>query len=50
MEFKIPIKEDSDGYTGRECPACEKYFKIKFGIGNETDVPCHCPYCNHIDS
>ena len=30
-EFSIEIKPDKEGYTGRECPKCEKYFKIKFG-------------------
>ncbi len=44
----MTIGQDGDGYTGRECPECKKYFKIKFGTGlPDTDV-CHCPYCNHI--
>ena len=48
MEFSIPIEPDEEGYTGRECPECEKYFKIKFGTGLPVAVDCHCPYCNHI--
>ena len=48
MEFSVDIKPDEDGYTGRECPACEKYFKIKFGTGLPNATDCHCPYCNHI--
>ncbi len=48
MEFSVDIKPDEDGYTGRECPACEKYFKIKFGTGLPNATECHCPYCNHI--
>lgn len=44
----MDIKPDEDGYTGRECPACEKYFKIKFGTGLPNATECHCPYCNHI--
>jgi hypothetical protein len=48
MEFSVTIKTDEDGYTGRECPACEKYFKIKFGTGLPDATDCHCPYCNHI--
>ena len=48
MDFSISIKPDESGYTGRECPDCEKYFKIKFGTGLPDAVDCHCPYCNHV--
>lgn len=48
MEMSVDIKPDADGYTGRECPACEKYFKIKFGTGLPGATKCHCPYCNHV--
>jgi len=48
MEFSVKIEPDEDGYTGRECPECEKYFKIKFGTGLPDATDCHCPYCNHI--
>lgn len=48
MEFSVTIKPDEDGYTGRECPTCEKYFKIKFGTGLSGANECHCPYCNHV--
>jgi hypothetical protein len=48
MEFSVTIEPDQDGYTGRECPKCEKYFKVKFGTGLPGSPPCHCPYCNHI--
>lgn len=47
MEVSVKIEPDADGYTGRECPICEKYFKIKFGTGLPGDPDCHCPYCNH---
>lgn len=47
MQFSVPIKPDTEGYTGRECPKCERYFKIKFGTGLKGNIPCHCPYCNH---
>lgn len=50
MEFSIRIEPDENGYIGRECPACEKYFKIKFGTGLPDATDCHCPYCNFIDS
>ncbi len=48
MELSVTIEPDEDGFTGRECPACEKYFKIKFGTGIPDATDCHCPYCNHI--
>lgn len=48
MEMAITIYPDEEGYTGRECPACEKYFKVKFGTGLPGDVDCHCPYCNEV--
>jgi len=50
MEFRISIPPDNEGYTGRECPICKKYFKIKFGTGLPNSSTCHCPYCNHIGS
>lgn len=48
MEFSVNIEADEEGYTGRECPECEKYFKIKFGTGLPDATDCHCPYCNHL--
>lgn len=47
MRLSVPIKADADGFTGRECPTCERYFKIKFGTGIPGATDCHCPYCNH---
>jgi hypothetical protein len=47
-KFSISIPPDEDGYIGRECPECEKYFKITLGTGiTEGEPPCHCPYCGH---
>jgi len=48
MEIKLSMPTDNKGLTGRECPVCKKYFKIKFGTGLKGPVPCHCPYCNYI--
>lgn len=45
--MEIKLHPDTEGYTGRECPECEKYFKIKFGTGLPDAVDVHCPYCNH---
>jgi hypothetical protein len=50
MEMSIPIHPDAEGYLGRECPACEKYFKVKLGTGISGDIDCHCPYCNETAS
>jgi hypothetical protein len=50
MEIRVSIPADNEGYTGRECPVCKKYFKIKFGTGLPNSSSCHCPYCNHIGS
>lgn len=46
--FSISIPPDDKGYLGRECPVCERYFKITLGTGlTGDDLPCHCPYCGH---
>lgn len=47
-QFSISIPPDEKGYLGRECPDCERYFKITLGTGlTGDDLPCHCPYCGH---
>lgn len=47
-QFSIPIPPDEKGYIGRECPECERYFKITLGTGlTGDDLPCYCPYCGH---
>ncbi len=47
-QISVSIPPDVDGYTGRECPKCEGYFKITGGTGLKGDnLPCHCPYCGH---
>src|SRR5262249_22035276 len=48
MEFRISVPTDAGGYTGRECPACKSYFKIRFGTGVKGPAPCHCPYCGEV--
>lgn len=51
-KFHVPIRPDEDGMTGRECPNpdCLGYFKIQFGTGLKgNNLPCHCPYCGHVD-
>lgn len=47
--ISVPISRDEDGFTGRECPQCEGYFKIELGTGLKgSGLPCHCPYCGHV--
>lgn len=46
--FSIQIKPDTEGFMGRECPECEKYFKIKPGTGIPDSSDCYCPYCKHF--
>jgi hypothetical protein len=46
--FDIPIRvelpTDENGLIGRQCPACQRYFKLKLGTGLPTQTT-HCPYC-----
>jgi hypothetical protein len=50
-QFSIPIPRDENGFLGRECPECERYFKITPGTGlTGENLPCHCPYCGHSAS
>jgi hypothetical protein len=51
VKFSIPMKNDEEGFFGRECPneECLGYFKIELGTGLQgKDLPCHCPYCGHV--
>lgn len=44
--ISVTLKRDKDGYVGRECPDCHKYFKVTPGTGlRGSDLPCTCPYC-----
>ncbi len=49
MQLVIKLMTDEHGLFGRECPACEKYFKVKIGTGLHT-TNCMCPYCGHTAS
>jgi hypothetical protein len=35
---------DENELTGRQCPSCQRYFKLKFGTGLPV-ATTHCPYC-----
>jgi hypothetical protein len=49
IRMKISFPTDENGLTGRQCPSCEEYFKVKFGTGLQSENPCYCPYCRHQD-
>jgi hypothetical protein len=51
IKISVPMKNDEEGFFGRECPdeGCLGYFKIELGTGLKgKDLPCHCPYCGHV--
>jgi len=51
IKFNIPMRNDEEGFFGRECPndECLGYFKVELGTGLQgEDLPCHCPYCGHV--
>ena len=46
--LKISLPSDEEGYTGRECPNCNEYFKVKY----KDELKAHkfnCPYCSYED-
>lgn len=43
-QIQVKFPTDELGLTGRECPSCKEYFKVKFGTGLPTSE-CICPYC-----
>lgn len=43
-QIKVRFPTDEHGLTGRECPSCRGYFKVKTGTGLPTSE-CICPYC-----
>jgi hypothetical protein len=46
VSMSVPINTGKNGYVGRECPDCHKYFKVTPGTGlTGSDLPCICPYC-----
>jgi Zn ribbon nucleic-acid-binding protein len=41
---RVELPTDEKGLTGRQCPSCQRYFKLKFGTGLPVETT-HCPYC-----
>jgi hypothetical protein len=46
-QFYFSLPQDENGYLGRECPECEKYFKLTPGTGVPDEDQTYCPYCGH---
>jgi len=44
----VSVQADRQGYVGRECPKCERYFKVTPGTGLPVQT-CICPYCGKKD-
>jgi len=42
----VSFEPDKEGLTGRRCPDCGMYFKVKFGTGLPIDYHI-CPYCGY---
>ena len=49
MKIGVDLPPDDKGFTGRECPQCRRYFKVKFGTGLHGSTCC-CPYCGFSGS
>lgn len=44
VPIRVELQTDENGLTGRQCPSCQRYFKLKFGTGLPIQTT-HCPYC-----
>ncbi len=44
--LNVPMSTDEQGFFGRECPSCKKYFKLK-PVTDFTTTQGICPYCGH---
>jgi len=49
ISLNVTLPTDHEGMIGRECPQCEKYFKVKPGTGLTDITTCTCPYCERTD-
>jgi sarcosine oxidase delta subunit len=49
FQASIPIPADEDGFFGRECPDCDRFFKmrVKQWEALSADALVTCPYCGH---
>ncbi len=46
---KVSIPIDDDGFFGRQCPECTRFFKLREDqwLALPNDVVMTCPYCGH---
>lgn len=44
------LPNDADGYCDRECPTCERVFKVLPGTGLSDIEHCICPYCGRKEA
>lgn len=44
--IRVSLPTDENGLTGRQCPTCGEYFKLRFGTGLPISTTM-CPYCRH---
>ena len=49
IDIPVSLKTDEKGLLGRECPECERYFKMKVRR-DLNNSECICPYCECKDS
>jgi hypothetical protein len=48
ISAKVEMPESEDGYSGCECPACARFFKVMISEYEALpDDPINCPYCGH---
>lgn len=45
-QVELSFPTDSDGFFSRECPSCNRYFKIIEGEGSDEPISA-CPHCGH---
>lgn len=49
FEAAVSIPTDDEGFFGRECPACERFFKLRLDqwLALPDEIVITCPYCGH---
>jgi hypothetical protein len=49
FEARLSLPVDDDGFFGRECPGCQRFFKMRADeYGALPDgIALHCSYCGH---
>jgi hypothetical protein len=44
--MELSFTTDSDGFFSRECPSCDRQFKVIVGEGSDEPIS-YCPHCGH---